>query len=46
MMVSTMNTTVKKVYELHDTSFGTSIFFYFTCIGFFTEDSKVDGAMM
>lgn len=43
-MVSTTSATVRKVHELHDTSFGTNLFFHFTCIGFLTEDSKVDGA--
>lgn len=40
-----MSTTVRKVYELHDTSFGTNLFFNFICIGFLAEDSKVDGAV-
>lgn len=45
MIVSTMSTTVRKVYELHNTSFGTNLFFHFICIGFLAEDSKVDGAV-
>jgi len=44
-MVSTTSTTVSKVCELHDISFGTDLFFHFTSTRFLAEDSKVDGAM-
>lgn len=43
MMVNTMSNIVRKVYKLHVISLGKSIF-YFTCMGFLAEDSKIDRA--